>query len=571
MGHRALSPDYDGLHYYLEQARKYAYEEARELLRRECAAYKRYNDAWQVAVRKYTEKRKEKPSLPWNVMKKEYFVAVICYTLEAPYICRDFNKRCRSAKPDASSWHSFPFKSLLYFLMGAFCRLPPFRAPQLFRGVDKFTHEKNKVAFPQFLSASVSSKQASKFGGGSYLLVLRNVPESLIRDISVYSIYPRHREVLIWPFCVFTLAEEQDSTKVLVFDTNTSWTLESELRNETPQLTEATLFAPTKAAPAERPAHVPSRNELIVDAASVKRPRIHKTGRGAHCLDAQSVKRAKTDPAIAPDRCKKSKLSADHPRGFYESQPARPPLDTAVGDADARRTEPPKNAEQGGRYTPNTSCSKSAEPGFGAAANVREMPRWVRQVPLRDVVPPFVSIPAAPPPLLAAVRTPLSPRVSPMRGAIYPTSRECVVSVPRDIGAAHSGCPASADRNRRDAAAEEVTGRANDSTDSARSDCVIAIPRGSPDAPSVGTAPANADRRRVSGDDIVSGASRLTALAVGRVRALFRENSSRYAPVCVDDNGGGDKKWKTTVVAISISLITVAGVIMLWHFLASPV
>ncbi|KAH7980970.1 hypothetical protein HPB49_020567 [Dermacentor silvarum] len=219
MGHYSESPKHEGLRYYFEEASRLDYDQAKGILSFERAARAVYRDAWKEADALYKVRRKQNPAHRWNMMKKENFVAIMCYTLEKPNICRHFNQLCRAAMPTKESWQSFPFKSLLYFLIKAFNLLPNFHAPEVFRGVDKFVHAKNEAQFVQFLSATVCPRQAAKFGRGVHLLVLRGIPAYLMKDISIYSIYPLHKEVLIWPFCVFTLtAGEDEAVKVLEFD-----------------------------------------------------------------------------------------------------------------------------------------------------------------------------------------------------------------------------------------------------------------------------------------------------------------------------------------------------------------
>ncbi|KAH6934302.1 hypothetical protein HPB50_022894 [Hyalomma asiaticum] len=219
MGHFAASTKHEGLRYYFEEASRLDYGQAKQILGAEHAARAVYRDAWKEADSLYKVRRKADPSHPWSVMKKEHFVAVMCYTLEKRNVCRHFNQLCRAAMPTKESWNSFPYKSLLYFLIGAFERLPDFHAPVVFRGVDKFVCNDNEARFGQFVSASVCPQQASKFGRGVFHLSLQGIPSGLVRDISAYSIYPLHKEVLIWPFCVFTLTVSMnENVKILKFD-----------------------------------------------------------------------------------------------------------------------------------------------------------------------------------------------------------------------------------------------------------------------------------------------------------------------------------------------------------------
>ncbi|XP_037501283.1 uncharacterized protein LOC119375160 [Rhipicephalus sanguineus] len=267
MGHYFESTKHEGLRYYFEEACRLDYDEAKEILSSERAARAVYRDAWKEADTLYKVKRKQYPSHRWNVMKKENFVAIMCYTLEKPNICRHFNQLCRAATPTKESWNSFPFKSLLYFLINAFNRLPDFHAPVVFRGVDKFVYSNDEARFSQFLSASVCPRQAAKFGRGVYRLDLRDIPASLMKDISIYSIYPMHREVLIWPFCVFTLtAGKEEDVKVLKFDHMKTWTSRSHLYSA-PPCSRAT--AKTKSA--DRPSISGEQGAFSLGAPSAKR------------------------------------------------------------------------------------------------------------------------------------------------------------------------------------------------------------------------------------------------------------------------------------------------------------
>ncbi|KAL3184940.1 hypothetical protein MRX96_030830 [Rhipicephalus microplus] len=230
MGHYIESTSHEGLRYYFEEAYRLDYDKAKEILAIERAARPAYGGAWTTADFHYQARLKQNSSPQWRTMEQENVVAIICYTLEKPNICRQFNQLCRAARPTKESWNSFPFKSLLHFLISAFNRLPNLDAPMVFRGVDKFAYSNDEARFSQFLSASVCPQQAAKFGHGKYRLVLHRIPDTLVKDISVYSIYPKHREVLIWPFCVFTLtAGKEHDVKVLKFDHNKTSTFPESL------------------------------------------------------------------------------------------------------------------------------------------------------------------------------------------------------------------------------------------------------------------------------------------------------------------------------------------------------
>lgn len=85
-------------------------------------------------------------------MEKEYFVGMMCYMLENPKVGRRLNEYCRQARPTAESWDAFPYKSLFFFLVEAFEKLPPFEARMLYRGVDTFkVTEQSPLPFVQFV------------------------------------------------------------------------------------------------------------------------------------------------------------------------------------------------------------------------------------------------------------------------------------------------------------------------------------------------------------------------------------------------------------------------------------
>lgn len=165
--------------------------------------------------------------------------------------------------------------------------LPDFEAPEVFRGADKFVHTKKEAQFAQFLSATVSPRQAAKFGHGVHLLVLRGIPAYLMKDISMYSIYPSHKEVLVWPFCVFKLtAGEEEAVKILEFYREEACSQESQrgtiTRKWTVTLPEScTLLA-----------NAPSIRIASAKIESAERPVISGE-EGAFLLGAPSAKRSK--------------------------------------------------------------------------------------------------------------------------------------------------------------------------------------------------------------------------------------------------------------------------------------
>ncbi|XP_029827217.3 uncharacterized protein LOC115312554 [Ixodes scapularis] len=195
-----------GIRFYLQEAQQVSFERAGKIRVWECAMNPTYGQAWENAERLHEQNRTLHKYRSWHLMEKECYVAIMCYTLKLPNVSRDFNAHCRRAMATEASWNAFPYKSLWYFLIRAFEKLPPFSAPggTFFRGVEMFrSNDDHTVSFVQFVSASVSNYQAAKFGRRRYLLTLDCVPQELVRDISFYSVYEHHKEVLIWPFCTF--------------------------------------------------------------------------------------------------------------------------------------------------------------------------------------------------------------------------------------------------------------------------------------------------------------------------------------------------------------------------------
>lgn len=80
--------------------------------------------------------------------------------------------------------------------------------------------ESTSVCFAQFLSASPSFDEAEKFTFDEEegtVLTLQSVPVEYFRDISQFSIYPDHDEVLMWPLCVFEYLDEIADGRRFVF------------------------------------------------------------------------------------------------------------------------------------------------------------------------------------------------------------------------------------------------------------------------------------------------------------------------------------------------------------------
>ncbi|XP_075538830.1 uncharacterized protein LOC142573156 [Dermacentor variabilis] len=366
MGHYSESLKHEGLRYYFEEASRLDYDQAKEILSFERAARPVYRDAWKEADSLYKVRRKQNPSHRWHVMKKENFVAIMCYTLEQPNICRHFNQLCRAAMPTKESWHSFPFKSLLYFLIKAFNLLPNFHAPVVFRGVDKFVHTKNEAQFVQFLSASARPEQASKFGRGVHLLVLRGVPASLMKDISIYSVYPKHKEVLIWPFCVFKLAAgEEEVVKILEFDREETWTQED--------LCGTNTWKSTVTLPESR-THLtiaPSNRIATAKNKSSKRPAISGE-QGAFSLDSPSPKGAKTTSRQPTPRTRHVAPPArSSVRRDGLGTPTEAATSTTVATCENRRKVIGKIKQD---FVITVPCDSSSEPSFKVFPTVS--PRW---------------------------------------------------------------------------------------------------------------------------------------------------------------------------------------------------
>ncbi|XP_049523834.1 uncharacterized protein LOC125945663 [Dermacentor silvarum] len=204
---------HDGLKFYLRKAEAMDRHEVMRLLDEDRARDLGFSESWESAKGLY---RTFQYRFPCAVdddeigITKAHCIAVICYTLKQPNICRTFNKACRSARATESSWREFQFKSLWCLLIDAFKLLPHFNAvPQtLYRGVKtaRSYSECETARFPHFVSASVCLFQAAKFGRGGSILALESVPPQFVRDISQYSVYPHHQEVLVWPLCTFTAA-----------------------------------------------------------------------------------------------------------------------------------------------------------------------------------------------------------------------------------------------------------------------------------------------------------------------------------------------------------------------------
>ncbi|XP_042145036.1 uncharacterized protein LOC121835137 [Ixodes scapularis] len=198
----------EGIRFYMEQARQLSFDRARSILKTELLNDWFFQKAWETAQLLYPSKR----LVGGDVMEEECYLAIISYTLERPNVCKHFNALCREARDTQSSWDAFPFKSLWFFLISAFEKLPPYSAERLFRGVKTFhSNLDGSVTFGQFVSASECEDVASRFGGRwGRVLTLDGVPQELVRNIDSYSYYGVHSEVLLWPFCNFKLVSETE-------------------------------------------------------------------------------------------------------------------------------------------------------------------------------------------------------------------------------------------------------------------------------------------------------------------------------------------------------------------------
>ncbi|CAN7991453.1 unnamed protein product [Ixodes hexagonus] len=288
--------DHSGIRYYLQEARQVSLETAKKIRLWECAINSTYRQAWENAERLYEQKRVRHRSHSWDLVEKDCYVAIMCYTLKIPNVCRDFNDRCRRASANETSWKAFPFKSLWYFLIRAFEKLPPcsVEGEAFFRGVDVFKSDENRmVPFAQFVSGSVSRYQAAKFGRGKYVLTLDCVPQELVRDISLYSVYEHHKEVLIWPFCTFKDVSAADASmyKRLVFISATPWVEQSPSTMPSLAVTSDSIKAQMSEA-----ASVPS-------AAPAAQPTVTMP-----CVDALPAVPAKEEP-MAPESAKMTRVT----------------------------------------------------------------------------------------------------------------------------------------------------------------------------------------------------------------------------------------------------------------------
>ncbi|KAL1434278.1 hypothetical protein MTO96_011911 [Rhipicephalus appendiculatus] len=202
---------YDGLQFYLRKAELLDRHQVMRLLDEDRVRDACFAASWREAERLYEQYRYPFPLDAGDDdcgITKARWTAVVCYTLERPNVCREFNRACRSARNTETSWGEFKYKSLWCLLIDAFKLLPPFEGvpDTLYRGVKtaRLYSECDTARFPHFVSASECSSVAERFGRGGCVLALQSVPPQFVRDISRYSVYPQHQEVLIWPLCSFT-------------------------------------------------------------------------------------------------------------------------------------------------------------------------------------------------------------------------------------------------------------------------------------------------------------------------------------------------------------------------------
>lgn len=209
---------YNGLRLYLRKAEEMNYNEVLSTLAEERRSHRKFNDSWTEAARMVYEDG-------WTMgLTKEQCTALKCYTLQQPNICREFNRSCRNwPLPTEWSWSKFPFKSLWCLLVDAFKRLPKSDggSRDFYRGMTRTVElESTSVCFAQFVSASPWFDEAEKFKFDEMegnVLTLKSVPVEYFRDISEFSIYPGHEEVLMWPLCVFECLDESVDGSRFVF------------------------------------------------------------------------------------------------------------------------------------------------------------------------------------------------------------------------------------------------------------------------------------------------------------------------------------------------------------------
>lgn len=206
---------YEALLLYLSKAEEMNYDQVLSTLADERENNPTFGDAWSAAERQVRGLYEDGKRMG---LTAEHCTALKCYTLQEPNISGAFNTACLKARRTEASWEGFRFKSLWCLLVDAFKRLPEFDDDvpgHFYRGTTgPMKVDPTFVCFSKFLSASPLFEEALKFTKGrneETVMTIESVPSEYVRDISKFSIYPHHREVLIWPLCVFECSDEEET------------------------------------------------------------------------------------------------------------------------------------------------------------------------------------------------------------------------------------------------------------------------------------------------------------------------------------------------------------------------
>lgn len=85
----------------------------------------------------------------------------------------------------------------------------------------------------QFVSASLFAHEAERYAGpDGLILTIKGVSQNYIKDVSLYSVHPDQREVLIWPFVIFSAGDVQSGHLDLEFVGGTPTMCASRFTNE---------------------------------------------------------------------------------------------------------------------------------------------------------------------------------------------------------------------------------------------------------------------------------------------------------------------------------------------------
>lgn len=156
----------------------------------------------------------------WDI-PTEYSTALYIYSLERPNICKAFNQCCREACSFAGSiegWDDFPYKCFWWLLLDSLLYLPEEPVePVLYRGLRHVDADniasRDTVVFGQFVSATEERGVAERFARlTGVVLELRNVPSSLCRRLGDGAYRADHQEVLLMPFCFFSVVDDEESS-----------------------------------------------------------------------------------------------------------------------------------------------------------------------------------------------------------------------------------------------------------------------------------------------------------------------------------------------------------------------